>query len=133
MNHVYILDSNRDISFSSLLMNEISSRGLRFSNMKETHVVDPKHNVLIYIPRVNYCRCVFDDLEYFGKYKLFGFNYIFILTTNTEDYEEIKPYLNLTIPNKRFRYYQTLSFDTFISRILINDCSRIFTRISKKR
>lgn len=132
MNHVYILNDNNDSSFTSLIMNEVSGRGLGFSDIRSTKIINHDKNVLIYIPKVGEPNSIFRSLDEYGKHRLFNFKNIFILTTCKEDHEYVKSATGVVFNSKKFRFYQTLNFDTVVTRILVNDCSRVFTRFSKR-
>ena len=126
MNHVYVLDDSGNRTFSSLLMNDLSVRNIRFSNIKTTKHIDYR-NILIYIPRTTSSEGFMDVFVDNDTNNLFSFKKIFVVCKGATDYLVYKNMLR----RNRMKYYQTLDFDTFCSTVVTNDCMRLVRNFNK--
>lgn len=133
MNSVYIYNANKDKIFSSLLMNDLSIRGVNFSNLQTTKVINPD-NILIYIPRVGIGNNEYSDI--FSSISnvedsLLDFKLKIVPFINYKDYKSMRVMFDGYFGRRNFEYYQGIGFDTFYSRIIANKCARLVSRRKK--
>ncbi len=130
MNTVYIYNANRDKGFSSLLMNDLNVRGISFNNLQTTKIVNP-NNILIYIPKVGtgnkYYSDIVSDLGTV-EHDIANFRMRIITLVNHIDYKSIRTVFDNYFGKHGFKYYQAIGFDTLLSRIVANECTRVLRR-----
>lgn len=123
MEHVYILNRNIDDIFSSLLMNGFRELEVGFSNMDNTEYIN-YDNILVYIPKV------LDD-DHYNTIRLdinnniFRFKYKFMLFVTEVDYITVRSIVESMLGKYRFKYYQSIGFDTGFASIIVDDCCRL--------
>lgn len=130
MDYVYILDRNYNGIFPSLIMNELGYRGINFSNVETTkHIY--YNNVLIYIPKVhNGAIMIFDDIERDIDFIL-KFRYKLLIFINHTDYINTKLIMDTYNGHSSYKTYESFNFNTTYSKIVADDCERIFNRFYK--
>lgn len=132
MNHVYILDCEIKSGFASLLMNDLSNAGMGFSNIRTTHTIDTFGNVAVFIPsHINNDELI-NGNDYKYLLKLLKFKKIFVLAIDNAIYKDTRKTLEILVGSKPFRYYQSIGFDTLLSRIVTEDCDRVLRRFKSR-
>jgi len=123
MEHVYILNHNKDDIFSSLLMNGFRELEVGFSNMDNTEYIN-YHNILIYIPRVgsnDHYNIIRSDIIN----NVFKFKYKLMLFVTEDDYIITRSTIESMLGKYRFKYYQSIAFDTGFAKIIVDDCHKL--------
>lgn len=130
MESVYILDRNEGSIFPSLLISELNSRDIKFSNIETTKSVY-YNNIAIYIPKV-FNVSLFESMFSKDIHDIMRFKFNILVFNNYEDFIDGRASLRLlSYGNNNLYFYQALKFDTLLASIIADDCECLVKGIPK--